>query len=291
MNDSIKAYVYLFFVVILWGSAPSVVKLMLKDLNNFQVLFYMLVFAAISLFLVLALQRKLKILKGYSLRDYFKISLLGCLGVGLYHIFLFKSFMISPVNEAMILNYIYPIAILIFSVIILKENIRLRSVIGIILGFFGVCFVISGGNLFNFNIQYSTGYLLAISAGLIWGFFSVLGKKLNYETFSSMFVYILSALILTTVIVYSFFTFEVPTLSEVLGLAYLGVLTVGIAFVLWFKSLKLGETVKISNLVYLTPFVSLVFIHFIIGEKILLTSIFGLVLIIIGVLVQGHEKS
>lgn len=291
MNNSIKAYVYLFFVIILWGSAPSVTKLMLKNLNNFQVLFYMLIFAAIALFLILSLQRKLKILREYSLRDYFKISLLGCLGIGLYHIFLFKSFMISPVNEAMILNYIYPIAILIFSVIILKDNIRLRSVIGITLGFFGVYFVISGGDFFNFNIQYSTGYLLALSAGLIWGFFSVLGKKLNYETFSSMFVYILSALILTTVIVYSFFTFEVPTTSEILGLAYLGILTVGIAFVLWFRSLKLGETVKISNLAYLTPFVSLVFIHLIIGEKIFLTSIFGLILITAGVLIQGHKKS
>lgn len=291
MGDSVKTYIYVLFVIILWGSAPSVTKLMLKNLDNFQALFYMLIFAAIALFLVLLLQRKFNFFKKYSLRDYFKMSLLGCLGVGLYHIFLFKSFMISPVNEAIVLNYTYPIAILIFSIILLKENIKLKSVAGIILSFLGVYFIISKGNFFNFSTQYFMGYLFALLAGLIWGLFSVLGKKLNYETFLSMFVYILSALVLTTFAVPLFSIFKVPTIPEFIGLAYVGALTIGVAFVFWFKALKMGETARISNLMYLTPFVSLIFVHFIIGERIFLVSIFGLILIITGILIQSYKKS
>ena len=68
----------------------------------------------------------------------------------------------------------------------------------------------------------------------------------------------------------------------------------GITFVLWLKALQLSKTTaQVSNLVYAAPFLSLFFIHFIVGEEIRLSTVVGLILIISGVVIQqiaGNRK-
>jgi drug/metabolite transporter (DMT)-like permease len=72
---------------------------------------------------------------------------------------------------------------------------------------------------------------------------------------------------------------------------YIGLFEMGIPFVLWLKALQLSETTgKISNLIYLTPFLSLIFIHTILKERLFYTSVIGLGLIIAGILVQRIKK-
>jgi drug/metabolite transporter (DMT)-like permease len=62
----------------------------------------------------------------------------------------------------------------------------------------------------------------------------------------------------------------------------------GITFIFWFKALKLSDnTSKVSNYIYISPFVSLVFIHYIVGETIEITTLYGLALIISGILIQS----
>ena len=64
----------------------------------------------------------------------------------------------------------------------------------------------------------------------------------------------------------------------------------GITFFFWLKALQLAETSdKISNLVYLAPFLSLVFIHFIINEPVYYTTPAGLLLIISGIYIQNRK--
>ena len=72
---------------------------------------------------------------------------------------------------------------------------------------------------------------------------------------------------------------------------YIGLFEMGFTFVLWLKALRLSEsTGRISNLVYLTPFISLVFIHFILGERVYYTSVIGLCLIVSGIVLQRVKK-
>jgi drug/metabolite transporter (DMT)-like permease len=66
-----------------------------------------------------------------------------------------------------------------------------------------------------------------------------------------------------------------------------GIFEMGITFVLWLSALKLSEsTAKVGNLIFMSPFLSLVFIHFLVGEDILASTFIGLVLIISGLLMQ-----
>lgn len=75
------------------------------------------------------------------------------------------------------------------------------------------------------------------------------------------------------------------------GAVYVGLFEMGITFVLWSKALSLSETTaKVSRFVYLTPFLSLVLIHFIVGEEIFISSLIGLVLIITGIVIEQTVK-
>ena len=83
-----------------------------------------------------------------------------------------------------------------------------------------------------------------------------------------------------------------PDIKGLAGSVYLGIFEMGLTFVLWLKALKLSSTTaKVSNLIYLSPFISLVLIHFIVGETILLSTFVGLVFIISGILMQQYLKN
>ncbi|MCX7825993.1 MAG: DMT family transporter, partial [Verrucomicrobiae bacterium] len=72
-----------------------------------------------------------------------------------------------------------------------------------------------------------------------------------------------------------------------LGAAYVGAFEMGITFVTWLTALKLSEnTARVSTLIFLSPFLSLVFIHFLVGETILPSTYVGLTLIVGGMLLQ-----
>jgi drug/metabolite transporter (DMT)-like permease len=79
--------------------------------------------------------------------------------------------------------------------------------------------------------------------------------------------------------------------TGLLGCVYIGIFEMGAAFVLWLKALQLSEaTAKVSNLIFLSPFISLIFIKFVVGERILPSSIIGLGFIAGGILVQQTIK-
>ena len=79
--------------------------------------------------------------------------------------------------------------------------------------------------------------------------------------------------------------------TGLLGCVYIGIFEMGAAFVLWLKALQLSEaTAKVSNLIFLSPFISLIFIRFVVGERILPSSIIGLGFIAGGILIQRTVK-
>ena len=79
---------------------------------------------------------------------------------------------------------------------------------------------------------------------------------------------------------------EAPTLSQTAGMIWNGVICNALPYLTWALALDLGNTAVIANLAYLTPFVSLLCTHFVLGEKITVFSVLGLVLIVTGIAIQ-----
>lgn len=290
MSKEKRPYLYVAMAVLLWSPTAAVGKLLLKNLNSLQVLFFTSLIATITLFIIVLFQKKLPAIKNYGLKDYRRFAYMGFIGVFLYYVLFFAGLALAPAQEAFIVNYTWPVWVVIFAMPILGEEFNLRKLAAILLGFMGVYVVVTRGDPFSLSITNLEGILFVLAGAVSYGVFSVLGKKHDYERITSTMFYYAFAFLYVSVSVLLFS--EIPSISlyELAGLAWFGIFTCGLAFVFWFLALKHGDTARMSNIVFLTPFLSLIHIHFLVGERILLSSVIGLVLIVAGIVIQSRGK-
>lgn len=289
MNAQKIGYMYASLAAIMWGSTAAVTKLLLNHLTNFQVLFYSTLFASLTLLVVCVAQGRLSEIKRYTVRDYATFAFMGFVGVLLYRYFLQAALELMPAQEAFIINYTWPIMVVVFAWLILKERMTARKLLGLFLSFFGVIVVSTKGDfsVLSFSVG---GVLFALAGAIAYGFYSALGKRQHYDKYTStMFFYVFS-FIYSAIFILG--TSQVPALSagQAGGLLWLGIFPSGLAFVFWLLALKHGDTAKISNLIFVTPFLSLVYIYFMLGEEILFSSVVGLVIIVVGILIQSITR-
>lgn len=276
--------IYTLVTIVIWATTAAVSKLTLASMPFAGFLFWMTLFCTLGLLAMLLFQKKLHLLKPYSLKEHIWLFSLGALSMFFYNLFYFLAIGSGSAAQANILNYTWPLWIVIFSIIFLKEKAGLRTFLGICISFFGIVIVLTGLDFSGFKLASSA--LFALSGAAFWGLFCVLSKKVKFEAFSSMFYYSVYGLLL--VFAYALFKGEVfiPSFKGVLGTFYVGAITTGLGFSLWIKALASGKTSIVANLAYLIPFLSLVFIWLLVGEKMHAMQLIGLAVIILGILVQ-----
>ena len=283
-------YIFALLASFLWGSMSAVGKLLLTNLDSLQVLLFTNLFAFLGLFMIVLFQKKKMVIRTYKKQDYFTFAWMGFIGVFLYPLFFFGALKLLPAQEAFIINYLWPILVVVFAVLILKERITLKKTLGIIFSFLGIVIVITNGDFLTLQFSSVFGILLAIAGAIVYGLFSVLGKRHNYDNFISMMFYYFFSLFYALIAVLVFSKIPAISVHQFFGLIWLGFFTSGLGVVFWFLALKHGDTAKISSIIFITPFVSLIYIYFIAGEKILISSILGLVFISIGIFIQSIKK-
>jgi drug/metabolite transporter (DMT)-like permease len=233
----------------------------------------------------------LQILKQISPKQALNSALMGLFNPFLYYLVLFEAYNRSPAQEGVALNYIWPVILVIFSIIFLKQHITLLSVLAIIVSFAGTVVIAIHGDFTEFKFSNTTGVILAISSAFFWASFWIINMKDPREAIVKMFVnfafgaiYILSWNIYKNNII-------VPPIQGLVGALYIGVFEMGLTFVLWLTALKLStHTARVSNLVFISPFISLILVSYIVGEKILLSTVVGLVIIVAGIVIQQYSQ-
>ena len=287
MQKKSMAYVYVAMTILLWGSVPAVGKMILNDLSPLQVMFYSSLMSTLVIGVMVFSQRRLiTTMRNYEKKDFMCFLYLGFIGTFMYCVLQFAGLKYTSAQEANIINYTWPIWIIIFSIFILKLKINWRIVVAILLSFIGIYIAISGGTLSGFSMGHLKGNIFALMAAVCYGFFCVTAKKYSFETFTSMFCYFLVATILSGICVVIFSSFPLLNLDQIFAFFWLGGISNGMGFVFWFMALKHGDVAKMSNIIFLTPFVGLVFIYFINKETIYPASIIGLMLIVFGIILQ-----
>lgn len=284
-----KTYIYAAISILFWSSIATVSKLLLGSLDSYQVLMFSALFAAVALFVANAVTGKLKLLKNYRPKDYL-ITVLICLpGTFFYYVFLYSGTAKMAASQAFIINYLWPIMSVVFACIILKERVTARKCIAFALSFLGVL-TVAGGELLNFNSRSLLGIVLCILAAVSYGSFTALNRKWNYDYNLSMMISFFVSFLLTLII--NIFGRGLPTvtLPQILGFAWNGFFVMAVATVTWALALKSGGTAKVSNLAYITPFLSLVWTFLILKEPINPWSVAGLIIIVIGIFIQLKDK-
>ncbi|NOS67729.1 MAG: DMT family transporter [Candidatus Peribacteraceae bacterium] len=285
MTDQLKSYLYALAAVLLWGTVPAISKLTLSSLDFYQFTTYSLFFASITLFSLLFFQGKLKLLQQYSTVDYWHMIRLGTVGVFATYMLYFGGIKFSSAADAAILNNTWQMFAILFAVVLIRERLTPKRITAILLGFIGAYVVMTKGSFLAIQTDYKLGYVLALGSGLAEGLFIIWGKKYHYETFSSMAVYCASSFILMLVATALLSTFAVPTTRDLLAVAYVGALGIGLPYVFLFRAMKLGDTGKITAIGYLSPVFALVFAALLLREPIAVSQMIGLSLIMIGIVV------
>lgn len=285
-----KEYIYAGISIFLWSTTATVTKLLLGNLNSMQIMLISTFFAFIFLFFMNLIMGTLKELKNYKITDFIHIFLIGSLGIFLYHLLLYLGIDKLEASQAFIINYLWPIMAVLSACVLLKEKITIKKIFAIILSFIGVMIVTINGKLLNVDKNTFIGAIYCIFAAVSYGLFTVLNKKKNYNKYLSMMLYYFIALIIS--FVYAIINKEKVSMffAEGIGMLWNGIFATAIPFTTWALALEKGDTAKVSNLAYITPFLSLVWTYIILKEDLSIYSIVGLIIIVSGIFVQLREK-
>lgn len=293
MKRQNRAYMYAGATVLLWSTVATGFKIALRDLDHLQVLFIASIVSMLSLLVVLLLQGNGSKIRTITRSEFKRSALVGFLNPFFYYFILFKAYDLLPAQEAQPLNWTWPITLSLMSALLLKQRLTIRTLIAVVLCFFGVLIISTHGDFTAFHFTNLTGDILAVGSSLIWALYWILNLKDEREPVVKLFLNFVFGSIYITVAV--LFLSEFPTtLSVSFGAAvYTGLFEMGLAFVFWLKALNLSrDSASVGIFAYMTPFLSLIFISLVLGEKILPSSVVGLVFIIGGIVVQafiGHR--
>jgi len=173
------------------------------------------------------------------------------------------------------------------SVVILKQRLTRRDVLAAFICYGGVVLIATRGEWNIVSIESPLGIVLALLSTLIWASYWILNIRDPREPLVALCLNFLCAVPMAGVICWYFSSLWVTSAPGFLSAAYIGLFEMGLAFVCWSQALRLAEnTSRVSNLIFLSPFLSLILIHFILGEPIYSTTYLGLVVIVAGLLLQ-----
>jgi drug/metabolite transporter (DMT)-like permease len=287
--DQRAAYLYAAIVVLIWSTVASAFKISLRYLEPIHLLFYATAVSILALFFIILLQKKTALLRKCSPGDYLKSALLGLLNPFLYYVVLFQAYSLLPAQQAVSLNYTWAIQLVILSIPLLKQKIGMRSFLAIIIGYVGVLIIATQGNIASLRIANVQGTLLALGSAVIWALFWIYNIKDRRDAVIKLLLNFVFGFAFVGIYLIVSGRFVIPELPGLAGAIYVGLFEMGITFVLWLNALRLSRTTaQVSNLIYLTPFLSLFVISIVVGERILLTTVIGLLFIIAGIMLQRY---
>jgi len=291
MKNQSRSYLYALITVFLWSTVATAFKIALRDRNNIQLLAIANLASLLVFFAILAAQGKLHLLKKQSLPGMGISALQGLLNPFAYYLIVFKAYSLLPAQVAQPANFVWPVVLMLLSVPLLKQPLRFTGIAALLISFTGVLILSSQGNLINFRIIEPAGVGLALLSSLIWALFWIFNLKDTRDDMVKLFLsFLFSALYILVLALVSgnmAAVFSKPLFAAI----YIGLFEMGITFAFWLKALQLADsTGKVSHFIYLTPFVSLIFIHFILHERLYYTSVIGLCLIVAGILLGRIKK-
>lgn len=204
-----------------------------------------------------------------------------------YYLLLFAAYDRLPGQEAMALNYTWALAMALLAVPILGQRLTRTDIVAGLVAYSGVWVIATRGAVFDVAFEDPLGVAFALGSTLVWALYWLLNAKDKRQPLIGQ---------------WQNFSVGLPVLSALLLLGpgiewhgwpaigagvYVGLFEMGIAFILWQVAVqKVSRTAKVSNLIFLSPPISLLLLYLVVGEPLLASTLVGLVLILLGLALQ-----
>ncbi len=210
----------------------------------------------------------------------------------LYYLVLFEAYDRLPAQIAQPLNYTWAIVLALLAIPVLGQRLTARMGIGICIGYLGVLVLLSQGRFDVLPALDWLGVALAIGSTFIWAGYWLFNARSSTEPAALMATSFLLAI--PVLLIVCLLGPGLPALSgeTLLYGAWVGLVEMGVTFLLWQQALRsTRQAGRIGQLIFLSPFLSLLLIGSVLGETVHLTSWLGLGIIVIGLLVTGRPAS
>lgn len=208
-----------------------------------------------------------------------KLLLFGTAGYFGYHFFLFFAFRYAPAVEANLINYLWPVLMVMFTPFFEKATLRWYHYLGASLSILGCLLLVSNAPRESLSGEEYKGYFLAFMAALTWPLYSLGRKKLPATSVWSIGGICLSAGVLCLM---THALVEPPvsvTIADILKLLFLGIGPFGLAFYFWDIATRSGDSRVLGALAYLTPVISTLGLVFFAGKDFTMISLIAMILI------------
>jgi len=274
----------------LWSTVATAFKVSLQYLSPEELVLYASFSSFCILFAVLLYQKKLNLVISHIKQNSLLTLTLGSINPFLYYLVLFKAYDLLPAQEAQAINYTWALMLAFLSVPILKQKLSLSDIVAGIICYFGVLVISTKGDPFGLNFSNIEGVFLALLSTVLWSLYWIFNTKSKSDPVVGLFANFLFSLPL--IIVYFILTqpLSFPDINGIYGAIYVGFFEMGITFVFWLKAMQNStNTSKIANLIFISPFLSLILIYFILEEPIYISTLVGLAFIITGLVIQQKK--
>ncbi|NIP15764.1 MAG: EamA family transporter [Pseudomonadales bacterium] len=274
--------------VLLWSTVATGFKLGLAVMAPLQLLLAGTIISAVF-FAAVATARRRWVMTG---RNLLEAAAFGIVNPALYYLVLFEAYDRLPAQLAQPLNYTWAITLAVLAVPVLKQRLTQRTLAGILVSYLGVLVLLSQGRFDQLPAVDWVGVALALGSTVLWAGYWLMNARSRTDPVGLM---ALSFLIATPLVAIACALGPgLPRLDwSVLWFgAWVGLVEMGVTFLLWQRAMRLtSHAARIGQLIFLSPFISLILISTVLGETIHWTSVLGLGVIVGGVLVTRSSAS
>lgn len=276
--------------MLIWGTVGVFIKNI--ALNSIEIAFYRSIIGAIFI-IILSIAQKEKWDKE-DLREDLKILIPSGAALGAGWVLLFQGYKNTSISIATLSYYIAPVFIVILSTIVLKEKITLKKILCIIVAIIGLLLVLDIKRIENIG---DNNHLLGISYSVMAAVFYAIVVILNkfIRKLSGFKVTIVQLLVSTIILLPLTIMNSTRSLISLdalsLGLLlFVGIVHTGIAYLLYFSSVKEIEGQSIAILSYMDPIFALLIAGLFLGEKMSIIQLFGGILILGSAYISESKK-
>lgn len=275
--------------VLFWSTVAVAFKLTLQSISPIQVVCWAAFISFLVLFVTVIIRGQLGTLVQELKVHPGRYLLLGLINPTAYYITLFKAYDLLPAQQAQPINFTWALMLAVLAVPFLKQSLTWRDGVSMLVGYFGVVVIASRGDLSNFHFDSILGVILALASTVIWALYWIYNTRITAPPAVALALGFLFGTVCSAVVAMLLGVSLMIPLPAVAGVVYIGLFEMGLTFLIWVAALRFATHVsRVSNLIFLAPFLSLILIHIFLHESIFPATFIGLVLIITAVFYQQH---
>jgi len=284
-SGSRSPFVLMPLLLLMWGSLAAVSKLLLGNLDSYQVMFYMYGFGVVIFWAMLRSRVNWRAALTWRTGEAALLFACGALTF-LYDFFYLKSLERIPAVEASMLNYLFPIFIVLFAIPMHGEKMNRYKAASVLMGAAGTALLVTEGQLGSFAFTDLEGDAYAVAAAVSWGLFTNLVKKNRQDLMLSTIAITAVAFALSAGALLLSSRFVLPRSGDLYGVLWLSVSNIVLGFLLYFRALKYASASLVASFTFFTPFVTLLFIVLLLDERLTAIDAAAAALIILSVPLQ-----